>query len=123
MMLENGEKAVRIKRDELLAVLKENRAAHRSMFEKATEGYRRRAIEELDRSLQDAKAGKKIRRAITLVEPMDQTRDYDRAIRMLEMTVDEIVTIGDKEFQNYVMDDWSWKEAVMTSNSAYLGDR
>ncbi len=113
--------AIRVKRDELLKVLKENRTTHRDTFERATAGYRKRAIEELDASLRDAREGKKIRRAIGLTEPMDQTKDYDRAIRMLEMTVDEIVTIGAHEFQQYVMDDWAWKEQFTASNSAYLG--
>jgi hypothetical protein len=122
MMLPNGEKAIRVNRDELLEALRKNRAAHREMFERAAVGYRKRAIEELDASLQDAKAGKKIRRSIGLVEPMDQTKDYDRVIRMLEMTVDQIVTIGAQEFQQYVMDDWSWKEQFTTSNAAYLGN-
>jgi hypothetical protein len=53
---------------------------------------------------------------------MDQTKDYDRVIRMLEMTVDEIITIGAVEFQQYVMDDWTWKEQFTASNSAYLVD-
>jgi hypothetical protein len=119
MMLDNGEKAIRIKRDELLDILKKNRADHRATFEKASKGYRERAIAELDASLKDAHAGKKIRRSIGLVEPMDQTKDYDRAIRMLELTVDEIVTIGNSEFAQYVMDDWAWKEQFTTSNAMY----
>jgi hypothetical protein len=122
MQMDNGEKAIRVKRGELLDVLRKNRAAHRETFERATIGYRKRAIEELDASLRDAKEGKKIRRTISLVEPMDQTKDYDRVIRMLEMSVDEVIVIGAHEFQQYVMDDWSWKEAFTSSNSAYLGE-
>jgi hypothetical protein len=122
MMLENGEKAIRVKKDELLETLRKNRTLHQETFERALTGYRKRAIEELDASLQDAKAGKKIRRSIGLIEPMNQTKDYDRVIRMLEMTVDDIVTIGAGEFQQYVMDDWSWKEQFTTSNSAYLNE-
>jgi hypothetical protein len=121
MMLDNGEKAIRVKRAELLEALRKNRDTHKDTFEQATVGYRKRAIEELDSSLADAKAGKKIRRSIGLVEPMNQTKDYDRVIRMLEMTVDDVVTIGATEFQQYVMDDWSWKEQFTASNSAYLG--
>ena len=121
MMMENGEKGTRVKRDELLEVLKKNRATHRETFERATIGYRKRAIEELDISLRDACEGKKIRRSIGLVEPMDQTKDYDRVIRMLEMSVDEVVTIEAHEFAQYVMDDWSWKEQFTASNSTYLG--
>ena len=32
------------------------------------------------------RSGGRIRRALPLIEPMDMTREYDRILRMLEMT-------------------------------------
>ncbi len=121
MMLDNtnGQKGTRIKREALLEELKKNRDAHRAIFEKAVVGYRKVAIEELDRMLVEAKEGKRIRRGLELVEPMDQTKDYDRVIKMLEMSVDDIVILDSAEFAQYVMDDWHWKDAFTASNSTY----
>jgi hypothetical protein len=68
-----------------------NRDSHRHLFLKAQEGYRKLVIEELDRMLADAKAGRPIRRSISLTEPSDHTKDYDRVIAMLEMSVDDTV--------------------------------
>lgn len=116
------EKGVRVNREELLTKIKANRATHKDTFEKAMVGYRKRAIEELDKSLADARAGRRIRAAIELVEPMNQTADYDMVIAMLEMCVDKEVVIATGEFQQYVLDQWHWKEQFTTSNMAYLNE-
>jgi hypothetical protein len=110
---------VKIKRGELLAILKTNRETHRAIFLEALEGYRKMAIEELGVMLSDAKAGRKIRRAVSLIEPMDQTKDYDRAIRMMELEVREEVELTPAEFAQYVMDDWRWKDQFIHSNITY----
>ena len=60
--------SVKVKRQELLDVVRKNREAHRDIFEKARVGYRRQAIAELDVMLADAKAGRIIRRAVGLID-------------------------------------------------------
>lgn len=111
---------VRVKKDQLLSKVRENRRAHRDLFLKAQEGYREKVIEELDIMLRDAREGKKIRRGISLPEPIDQTRDYDRVVAMLEMSVDEYIELNPTEFAQYVLDDWQWKANTMHINSSYL---
>lgn len=111
--------AVKVSKTELLTTLKANRDNHRKIFLEAQEGYRAAAIAELDKMLAEARAGLKVRRSLTLVEPSDQTRDYDRAIRMLEMAQDEVVELEEHDFMQYVMDDWSWKKQFLHSNFAY----
>lgn len=123
MMIDGShEKGVRVDRLDLLEKIKANRATHKDTFEKAMVGYRKRAIEELDRSLTDARAGRRIRAALQLVEPMNQTADYDMIIAMLEMCVDKTVVLATSEFQNYVLDQWHWKAQFTTSNAAYLNE-
>jgi hypothetical protein len=56
---------------------------------------------------------------VNLIEPMDQTRDYDRAITMLDMTTADDIELTPEQFQCYVMDDWSWKHQFSASNSNY----
>jgi len=111
---------IKVKVENLLEILKGNRQAHRAIFVEALEGYRKEAIELLEKAVADAKAGKKVNTFIALEEPIDQTKDYDRAIGMLEMCVDEEITINDREYSQYVMDDWSWKGQFMATNTKYL---
>jgi hypothetical protein len=116
----SGMSGVTVKRMELLQVLMANREAHREVFLEAQEGYREEAIKEIDRMLEDARKTKIVRRSITLIEPQDHTKDYDRAIRMLEMCVQENVFISESEFAMFVQDDWDWKKQFVGSTSNYL---
>jgi hypothetical protein len=104
--------AINVKKSELLAVLRQNRAQHRKIFLEAQTGYRQQVIDELDSMLRDARDGKKIRRSVTLIEPVDQTADYDRAIRMMEMSVDDVIQLEEHEFNSYVLDNWSWQKKL-----------
>ena len=54
-----------------------------------------------------------------LQEPQDQTADYDRAIRMMEMSEDEIIEISELDFECYVLDNWAWKKNFLISNMGY----
>lgn len=110
---------VRVPKDELVAILTKNREAHREIFLEAVEGYRKRVVEILEDHLARVKAGKLERVSISLPEPADHTRDYDRALGMLEMSVDEEVLIDEQRYSELVMDDWGWKNQFLTTNSAY----
>jgi hypothetical protein len=109
-----------VSKTELLAVLHENRGRHRETFLRAQEGFRARAIAELDRSLADARAGNEVRLAVSLPKPEDHTEDYDRDIRMLEMHQHDQVMIRVQLFDQIVMDRWGWSATFNATNSAYL---
>ncbi len=110
---------IRVQKSQLLEKLKENRKNHRKVFEEALEGYRKEVISVLEQKLEDARHGKRVTHYIELAEPMDQTKDYNRAIQMLEMSIDNTMEITQSEFAQYVMDDWAWKDQFLTCNSAY----
>lgn len=110
---------IRVKKSELLDILRKNRAEHRQIFEEAVEGYRHEVIKQLSQRLDDARNGKKIDISIRLNQPQDQTKDYDRVIGMLEMTVDDIIELDELSYQQYVMDDWNWSHNFLHTNSAY----
>jgi hypothetical protein len=110
---------VRVKRDELLTTIRVNRDAHRGEFLKALEGYKKAWEEELERNLADLRAGRKFKRALSLAEPEDHTADYDAVIKMLEMSVDDIVEMPLHQFQMYVMDQWEWKHRTSLTNTVY----
>lgn len=105
---------------ELIGILKKNRDAHRGIFEEAQKGYRIKVIELLDQALQDARQGGQINTAFELPVPQDHTSDYDRVIKMLEMSIDTRVELSEDYFAQYVMDDWSWKRQFMLSSAMYL---
>jgi len=101
-----------------LAKLIENRAQHREVFEEAVEGYHKEVVRQLEERLADAKDKRPISLRFNLPMPQDHTRDYDRAIGMLEMSLDDELVLTDQEFASYVQDNWGWmREFVGTSLS------
>lgn len=114
-----GDSKVTVKKEDLLKEIRKNREAHRSAFLRAQEGYRTAVIEELDRALQDARKGKEFRTFFHLDVPVEHTREYDVVVRMLEMSTADEITITQKQFTQFVMDDWGWKEAFIGTISKY----
>jgi hypothetical protein len=72
----------------------------------------------LEQRLNEARNGR-IDLVIGLIEPMDQTRDYDRVISMLEMSTEEEIELNHSDFAAYVLDDWAWKRQWVGTNAAY----
>src|SRR5262245_50103453 len=111
---------VKVKREDLLVRIRGNRDKHRTIFEKALEGYRKEAVAWLEEVLDDAKGRGQTRGEMELIEPQDHTRDYDRVILMLEMSVDPVIELDAQTFAMYAMDDWSWKRDFLHSTSRYV---
>ena len=109
-----------IDKAKLLVKLKENRERHREKFLKAQEGYRAEVIEQLDKALKDTREGRKICTHFRLEAPQDQTPDYDRAIEMLDWSLDDKIELTSDDFRQYVRDEWHWKRDWGVSNAMYL---
>ncbi len=112
---------VKVETSQLLDKLQSNRAQHRGQFDKAIRGWRAETRQRLVDALVELEAGTRFLAIETDPPPEDHTRDYDRVIEMVTMSVDKQVTLDQMTFRQYVMDDWQWKEAWATSNSKYLG--
>lgn len=118
MLDDSGMSVITVKKAELLETIKKNREEHRNIFLEAQKGFREQFISELDKMLADARAGKDFRLHVGLAVPQDHTKDYDRIIRMLEMSIADEVKITEQEFTQYVQDEWGWKrDFIGTSNN------
>ena len=115
-----GEITIEVDKNDLLDRLRENRANHRQLFERAWEGYCKLAHEELEKMLAEIRQRKPIARFLSHTPPDDHTDDYDDVIEMLEMDLGEKVTLSQSQFRQYVKDDWGWQDQWITSNTAYL---
>ena len=113
---------VRLQKAKLLEIIHKNRAEHHAIFLEAQKKYREVAIKLLDRQLAAAREGKPflLREFIALVQPVDHTADYDRAIQMLELSVDDVITLSTMDFSNLVQDQWQWTQQWATSTSRYV---
>lgn len=122
---------VKVKRSELLEKVRLNRKKHVAEYEEAVAGYKKAAIQEVDRALErlraridELQAGEVIHLqavSFNLRVPENHAKDYDQVITMLEMSVDEELSVRSDEFACYVMDDWGWKEEFLNVSNAYKG--
>jgi hypothetical protein len=122
-------KDVKVKKLELLATVRANRKTHIADFEEAVLGYKEqakaeieKAMERMKRQIDELEAGEVLAVArfhCTLAVPQNHEKDYDQVIKMLEMSVDDELTIRADEFAMYVMDDWSWKEDFKNVTATY----
>jgi hypothetical protein len=104
---------------QLLEILKTNRDKHKAIFDEAVTGYQKKAEELLKDHLKRVRSGERVRVHISLPYPVNQTKDYDRVIGMLEMSMSSEVELDEQDYQQYVMDDWSWKGSFLASNAMY----
>lgn len=100
----------RIHKDKLLGVLRANAEAHKKSFTEAMADYWEALKKYHTKGLETAtnKTG-----PVTDPCPMmpeDHSFEYEKVIKMLEMTVDEVLTLSDQQFQTLVMDHWIWKD-------------
>jgi hypothetical protein len=103
--------------------VKANREKHLKTFEKASVAYRKRVIEIMEKNLDEARAGKEPSTFINLLQPMNQTSDYDRILAMLgamEWAKETRIELSEEDFKQYVLDQWNWK-AAFTANSLSYG--
>lgn len=115
---------VTVSKNELLAVLEQNRADHREVFLKAQERYRAAVVAELDRRLQVAREHPE---QLDLqfngfIAPKDHTDDYDRVIGMVNMSTTDTIELGEDEHRQYVLDQWSWARQWYATSNAYMSD-
>jgi len=108
-------KEITVPKEALLAKLKENRDDHRAIFEEALVGYETESIGELQQQLDLLRAGKRRDIRIIKVVPRDHTSDYNRAIAMIEMAIGDTITLSERDFAQYVMDDWGWQGEFLSN--------
>ena len=112
-------KAIKVKKDVLLAKVRENRDAHRAVFEEAVAGYQKQAETMLREHIKRIKSGELVEVFVRLPRPVEHTKDYDRVIAMLDMDLGDEIELEEHDFQMYVQDDWDWKGTWAIANASY----
>lgn len=113
-------RTVKIDKDQLVDILEENRKTHQKTYKDAYQKYRELLIKALEDKLKDAKDGKKVEHHISLQSPTSYVDSYDTVLRMLHMSVDDIIELSHEDFEKYVEDKWDWTFNFTTVNSAYV---
>lgn len=106
-------------KDRVIEIVAENLAAHEDLFHEAMEGYETRSIELLMQHIERIKKGKRERIVVALPVPENHSDDYERVLSMLRMDTRDEVQLDGRSFDQYVRDNWTWKQEFLTTTASY----
>ena len=131
-----GLSTVRVSKLFLLEALKANRIEHEKTYyeiinarqQKLLEGlaglrpkFEEKLVIEIQRMTDDAEYTPSVPvLGLHELKPENHTKDYDRVITLLEASLDEEFELSSSEFNQYVNDDWSWKQSFTTCSGMYM---
>lgn len=58
--------------------------------------------------------------SLDLQYPEDHTKDYERAIRMMQASIYDNVKLSAEDFSRYVLNDWDWRDSFIANNAFYV---
>lgn len=114
--------AIKMNRVELLAIVRDNKTKHISEFTEATEDYKNLVLRITSNNAKIGKSGnlEEFKKLVSIPSaPVSYEDSYKRAIRMLELSVEDIIEIEEDIFNQLVLDEWSWKRSFSASNTMY----
>ncbi len=141
-IINNRLSLVRIRKAELLTILKENLDKHNEIYNASTQAYYETLRAEFNTKVKDIKKLtaliKRKLKKVTTCEPNEglyafhsllgiQTKKptsyedyYLAAIRKIEISIDETFALDDAEFQKYVLNNWEWSGQFISGATQYI---
>ena len=105
----------------VLNSIKQNKKKHEQDLREAKENYKKKLISVLADALDEATLKGRLTEYLHLPAlPPNHLDDYDRVISMLEQTSEDSVELTQKEYSQFVLDDWEWKNDFRNVSSSYL---
>jgi len=117
-MLRRGSRTIKVKKADLIAKIKENKAQHIEDYKEAVIAYKKEALEQLEKQIKEVSEGS-IKVTLNLVSPVDNTENYDKIISMFEWEVADEVELTQDEFLEYVENENDFAEHASISNAMY----
>lgn len=113
--------SVKINRKELLKIVKDNAKTHVSQYDEAVEDYKVGVLKVAKANLKLANTGEldKFTFARMPTAPVNYADNYTRAIRMLELSVEDVIDVEEHVFNQLVLDEWGWKQAFVAQSALY----
>ena len=113
---------VKLNKVELLDIVRKNKDKHVADYKESVQDYCAAALKIAQANLKLAKTGEmsKIGDMQDMPrEPSSYEASYTRAIRMLELSVDEVIELDETTFNQLVLDEWQWKQTFTQTSMLY----
>lgn len=115
-------RSVKVNKSELMQILQDNKKKHIKEYEESVKDYKKAALKVAKEHVELAKSGDLDQIAKIKAMPQRPTSyedSYNRAIRMMELSVDEIIELEEQIFNQLVLDEWSWKHTFTATGALY----
>ncbi len=115
-------RTVKINKAELLKIVRENKEKHIKEYAESVEDFKAGVLKLTTANLKLAKSGEldKISQIKSIPsKPVSYEDSYSRAIRMLELSVEDTIELEDSIFNQLVLDEWMWKQNFVASGALY----
>lgn len=114
-----GNRTIKVKKEDLIKQIKENKAKHIVEYDKAVIAYKEEALKQLTKLTEKVNNGA-LDIKLKLITPVNNSENYDKIIEMFEWEVEEIVELSQDEFKEYVQDENDFSRNAKLSNTAYF---
>ena len=113
--------SVKMNRLELLKIVKENATKHVADYDEAVADYKVGVLKVAKANLKIANTGDLSKFVFNKLPPapVNYADNYSRAIRMLELSIEDTLEIEEHIFNQLVLDEWSWKQNFTASATLY----
>jgi hypothetical protein len=117
---------IKVDKQKLLSILAENKSKHINDYNVAVEGYKIAVKKALSKKMKELKALKNGElqkfnmNFYNLIVPESHEKDFDTVIGMLNVSTDMEIYITSTEYQQYYLNEWSWKNNWYVSNSTNI---
>jgi hypothetical protein len=111
-----------MKRLELLDIVRANKEKHITEFNESVADFKALTLKVASDNMVAARTGdlkefKKIKPSPSA--PTSYEDSYKRAIRMLELSIEDVIEVEEDVFNQLVLDEWNWKHQFIASNTMY----
>lgn len=120
--MESTMQQVTIPKSEFVTRVTTNRDAHKAQFIEAMAGYKAKALEWLKDQAEKVEKGESIP-FCDLPIPKSHLSDYERALLMVQLSVEDQVVLEGREFAQFIMDEWDWKRDFAATSAMYGASR
>lgn len=114
--------AIKMKRLELLEIVKANKITHIANFLESVEDYKQVVLKLTTGNMKLAKTGnlEEFKKMKTLPSaPQSYESSYKKAIRMLELSIEDVIEVEEDVFNQLVEDEWAWSRNFSATMALY----
>ena len=112
--------AIKMKRLELLDIVRANKDTHIAAYKEAVVDYKQLVIKVAAQNVDIAATNTLAKTFAHWPDtPISYEDSYKRAIRMLELSIEDVIEVEEDVFNQLVLDEWSWKRSFVGSTVSY----